>query len=115
MHVSDLDGDSQWVGHGFKWTADVTITVVDGSGAAVANATVEDSLSGGFDGAATCVTDASGICTVTIDKIRSRDTTVSFAVNKIIHDSLTYRSDDNNDPEGDSNGANITVNRPPTP
>lgn len=114
MHVSDLDGTSQWVGYGFKWTADVTITVMDGSGAAVANATVDGTWSGGFEGSATCVTGASGMCTVTTDKIRSRDTAVSFAVDNISHDSLTYKSDDNNDPDGDSDGSMITVNRPPT-
>jgi hypothetical protein len=37
---------------------------------------------------------------------------VNFTVNNVTHATLTYNAADNHDPDGDSNGTVIVVNKP---
>ncbi len=109
MHVGDLDGNS--INNGSTWTAQVTITVHDASEGLVANATVSGSWSGPVSQSATCTTDSSGACTVSVSGIHKRNRSVTFTVDNVT-DTLTYDSTANHDPDGDSDGTSITVPKP---
>lgn len=109
MHVGDLDGIS--INNGSTWQAQVTITVHDGAENIVTNATVTGSWSGGTSGSDSCTTDGSGQCTVTSDSMPKRNGSATFTVDSVSHSSLTYDSSANHDPDGDSNGTSITVNK----
>jgi hypothetical protein len=108
MHVGDLDRAT--TNQGSTWTATATITMHDGNHSPVASATVSGSWSNG--GAGSCTTNASGQCGVPRSTIPKNMRNVVFTVVNVTHATLTYRSPDNHDPDGDSNGAAITVNRP---
>ncbi|HKZ85437.1 MAG TPA: hypothetical protein VJ793_17515 [Anaerolineae bacterium] len=109
MHVGDLDGSSTPASGG-KWNAFVTITVHDASEAPVANAVVSGSWSVG--GTSQCTTTGSGQCTVNRNNINKNASSVTFTVTNVVRGSDTYNSVANHDPDGDSNGTLITINKP---
>jgi hypothetical protein len=112
MHVGDLDGTS--VNQGRTWDAVVTVTVHDANGDFVADATVSGAWSGTGQGsvrASICTTDATGQCDVRVDGMRKNNGTVTYTVDDITHDTLTYSESDNHDPDGDSDGTTITVSK----
>ena len=105
MHVGDLDGSSSG---SRRWGATVTITVHDGDH----NPATEAAVSGTWDyrnTSASCTTNSSGQCSVTLNFIRPSMSSVTFTVNNVTHSSLTYSAAANHDPDGDSNGTSITV------
>jgi PKD repeat protein len=106
IHVADLDGSA--VSTGRTWTATVTVTIRNGAGSLVAGAIV----SGTWTGApvSTCTTDASGKCSL---MRASTGKTQLFTVVGVTHSSLTYDPAANADPDGDSDGMAITINKPP--
>ena len=110
MHVADLDGTS--LPDGNKWRATMTITIVEANLAPVSGADIYLTLSGGEAGPATCVTDDNGQCSLTSDKIKSDQASVTFTVDNITHAMYTYQAADNTDPDGDSDGTTLTVNQP---
>jgi hypothetical protein len=110
LHVGDLDGAS--VNNGSTWTANVTITIHDANHNAVSSATVSGTWSSGATGTGSCITNSSGQCTVSKSSIPKRTGSVTFTVDNVTHATLTYNSADNHDPDGDSNGTSITVNKP---
>jgi hypothetical protein len=116
MHVGDLDGSSTAAPRN-RWNASVTITVHDETEAPVANATVDGTWSGGVTGGASCVTGASGQCSVSKTNIKGNVASVTFTVDDVTHTSNTYDSGANHDPDGDSDGTSIIVYKegPPTP
>jgi hypothetical protein len=87
----------------------VTIEIHTGSHAALANATVSGSWSNGT--VASCVTGASGRCSVSRSGIARSNPSVSFSVTWVSH-AVGYRSDLNHDADGDSGGTAIEVRRP---
>jgi hypothetical protein len=101
MHVGDLDGSAQakrrW------WRAVVTITVHDADHNLVANATVSGIWS--IDGTSTCTTGKKGTCKVIKSGISYGTASVTFAVENVIHASLTYVPDDNEE-------TSITIDSP---
>lgn len=111
MHVGDLDGVNTLLSGG-KWNATVTITVHDAAHNPIANVTVSGNWSGGFTGSASCVTNASGQCSVTTGTIPKTKASVTFTVSNLTANGYTYQSSSNHDPGGDSNGTTITVNKP---
>ncbi len=111
MHVGDLDRAASNVNNSF-WRASVTITVHDSNENPVASATVSGSWSGGTSGSASCTTNSSGQCTVQKNLSKSRVSSVTFTVNNVTRSGYTYHAGANHDPDGDSNGTSITVNRP---
>lgn len=111
MHVGDLDRAASNVNNSF-WRASVTITVHDSNENPVASATVSGSWSGGTSGSASCTTNSSGQCTVQKNLSKSRVSSVTFTVNNVTRSGYTYNAGANHDPDGDSNGTSITVNRP---
>jgi hypothetical protein len=109
--VADLDGAGQPDNN--SWRASVTITVLDDSQTSVGQATVSGLWNGGDLGGGECVTDSSGQCNLTSDKVNSRQySDLTLSVDAVIHDSLTYQAAGNGDPDGDSDGTTITVDRP---
>ena len=114
MHVADLDAVTQ--SHpGGKWSATITIRVVNNAGSPVANAAVDGTWSGAHSGAGACTTDAAGYCSVQspqVPKKGSGNATLTWTVTNATHSTLTYDSASNTDPDGDSNGTSITANKP---
>jgi serine protease AprX len=108
MHVGDLDGASATKKSG--WTASVTITVHDASDAALSGVVVTGSWSDGTT--ASCTTGVSGTCTLPLKSVNKRSTTIRFTVSSLSRSGYSYLSSANHDPDGDSNGTVITVNRP---
>jgi dipeptidyl aminopeptidase/acylaminoacyl peptidase len=108
VHLGDLDRASTKQGN--NWTAIVTVTVHDSSEHGVASATVIGSWSAG--GSGSCVTNGSGQCTLSKSGISKNTASVTFAVEDVKHTMLAYKSADNHEPDGDSNGTSIAMNRP---
>lgn len=109
MHVGDLDGSSAPANRN-RWSATVTITVHDSGEAPVANATVNGSWSTG--GSGSCVTNASGQCSITRNNIKGNQSSTTFTVTSVSHATNSYNSGANHDPDGDSNGSAITIAEP---
>ncbi len=108
VHVGDLDGSS--AGGGPNWTATVTITVHDaGQNVVPVNTTVDVTWPAGFAGNASCNTDGAGQCEVTSGPIPNRNKTVTLTVTGI--PGTDYDQAENHDPDGDSDGTTITVNK----
>jgi serine protease AprX len=110
LHVGDLDRSS--LPAGSKWNATVTILVHDAHEKPVANATVSGKWSNGTSGTASCSTNTSGLCQVTKTGLNARTTSVTFSVTNVTQATLTYLASANHDPDGDSTGTSINVNRP---
>ena len=111
MHVGDLDGAA--TGQKGQWQATVTVTVHDAAEQAVANAVVSGNWSGGFSGADySCTTGAGGQCSVTSGSVGKRNASMTFTVGGVTDTTLTYDAPANHDPDGDSTGTAITVNKP---
>nr|MBC8872255.1 S8 family serine peptidase [Planctomycetota bacterium] len=109
MHVGDLDATS--TSQGRRWTAMVTITVHDAAENLVVDAEVGGSWSGGVSGDASCITDATGTCTVERSGIHKKAGVVTFTVDSVTG-SLSYDPGDNHDEDGGSDGTSINVNKP---
>jgi serine protease AprX len=111
MHIGDLDGAGSQINKN-NWQAAVSVLVVDQDGIPLADATVSGAWSGGYSGPAVCTTAGDGTCTITTDNIRKTALTATFTVVDVTHASLAYEAADNADPDGDSDGTSISVNRP---
>jgi hypothetical protein len=105
LHVSDLDGS---LGKR-NASAVVTITVRDQNGNPVSGVIVSGVWTGGFS--ATCTTNAAGQCSVSRN-FAKKQTSLSFTVTALAKSGYAYRSAENTDPDGDSNGTVITVVKP---
>jgi hypothetical protein len=111
VHISDLDGSSAPNG-ATRWNATVEITVLDQNGAPAAGATVSGNWSGGVISSGSCVTDVSGKCTITRALIRNTIQSVTFTVTNVSAAEFAYNPGANTDPDGDSDGTVIVVNKP---
>jgi len=98
MHVGDLDVASAAQPN----TSAVAVQVHDASHQPVAQAVVTVSS----NGTATCTTDASGRCVVSILKLSAKR---KVTVTSVVRASFIYKSQSNHDPDGDSNGTVISV------
>ena len=105
MHVADLDGSA--VSSGRTWTATVTVTIRDAAGPVVSGATVSGTWKRGT--VATCTTTTSGTCSMTTT---AKGRNEVFTVTAVTHPSLPYDPSANTDPDGDSTGTVITINKP---
>ena len=105
MHIGDLDGVR--TNQKSSWTALVTVTVHNADHSPVTNATVTGSWSIG--GTVSCTTDGSGQCILSRSTIPKKTPSVMFTISTVTKSTYLYRSVDNHDPDGNSNGTNITV------
>jgi PKD repeat protein len=71
------------------WTAQVTLSTVDGSGQPVAGATVSGLWSTGASGS--CTTGAAGTCSFSLN-VGKKATSVRWAISTISHATLTYQA-----------------------
>ncbi|MBI2953284.1 MAG: hypothetical protein HYY30_03150 [Chloroflexi bacterium] len=111
-HVADLDGTSTEAKN--VWQAIVTITIHNGSHNPISGAMVMGSWSDEYTGDTSCTTGSNGQCTVTSAGVPKRNGSVSFTVNNVSRRSgtpLMYAPAENHDPDGDSNGTWIIVDR----
>ncbi len=111
MHVSDLDGNSVNTS-GNRWRARVTVKVTNGAEQPVSGAKVTGTWSNGATGGGSCTTATNGTCTIIKNNIRRNVPSVRFTVNNVTRSGWTYNAGLNHDPDGDSNGTTIIVNRP---
>ena len=98
--IGDLAGSASSRKGG--WTAQVSITVLDGSSAPVAGATVTGTWSTGAG--SSCTTGSSGSCAVSLN-VNKKAGSVTWIVGGITHATLTY------DPDGNLEST-IAINRP---
>ncbi len=113
-HIGDLDDAtmaSWWSGWTRKWQPKVTAMVLDSNGAPVAGATVNGTFSH-YKAAVNCTTSTNGTCTLGNFSLKTSNRTTVFTVTSVTKPSSTYVSAANTDPDGESNGTTITVNRP---
>jgi hypothetical protein len=106
-HIGDLDGSKSG---SLRWNATVTVIVHDNNEQPVSGATVSGSWSNGL-GSSSCTTDSTGKCSMTKSSIKFSISSVTFTVSNVTHATLSYVSANNHDPDGDSNGTNITITR----
>jgi hypothetical protein len=112
MRVSDLDGSGIYTNGGRRWEARVDIIVVDASGTPLSGVAVTGNWGSGATGSGTCTTGTNGICRVSKGSLRTSELDVSFSVTGLARSGYTYNASANSDPDGDSNGTTIIVNRP---
>ncbi|HUF40215.1 MAG TPA: Ig-like domain-containing protein [Anaerolineales bacterium] len=111
IHVADLDGIGVSSGPN-RWQATVTITVVDQDGAPFAGAIVSGSWSSGATGSGNCQTDGAGQCSITRFNIRNTSSSATFTVDNVSATGHAYDPGANTDPDGDSDGTVIVVDKP---
>jgi len=109
-HIADLDGVAN--SNKNKWYATITILVHDNVGSPVQGATVSGTWVAGASGTDSCTTDVSGTCTVVSGQVSKNVSPITFRVDDVTHATLTYAAADNYDPDGDSDGTTISVNKP---
>ena len=112
MHVADLDGATVLKGKSGKWSAEVSVLVLDSAGQPVANATVIGSFAPGVS-SASAVTDATGRATLSSGNLNGNVGSTTLTVQNVAHATLAYDAAANSDPDDDnSNGTSITVSKP---
>jgi hypothetical protein len=107
VYVADLDGKKTVTKT--KWTATVTVKVVDQNGVPVTGAAVAGTWSGAYTGSVACTTTTAGTCSVTTGGMKLTATSVPFTVNSVSGSGLIYNSAANTDPDSDSTGTVITL------
>src|SRR3989449_627676 len=113
MHVGNLDATTSSSGN--RWSATVEITVHDENHNLLNGATVVGHWSQLGTNSNTCTTGdlgGNGTCVVVFPSLRRSVTSVNMTVVSITLAGRTYVRTDNHDPDGDSNGTTIKVNRP---
>ena len=108
MHVGDLDG--VWASRKGGSTVAVTVAVHDSAHAPLSGVVVSGTWSDGTT--ASCTTGASGTCTLPARNVNKRTTSLAFTVTGLTKTGFTHQASANHDPDGDSNGTQITVARP---
>jgi subtilisin family serine protease len=111
VHVGDLDGTAV-SGSRSRWDATVSILVHDDDDLPLSGATVSGSWSGGVSGNSSCVTGATGVCSLTRTRIKSNMSSVRFTVNDVSFATLSYQPAANHDPDSDSDGFSIQIGQP---
>jgi len=73
---------------------------------------VSGAWSGGYAGSFAGTTDTNGMVSLTTGLISKKSSSVTFTISSVARSGLSYESAANHDPDGDSNGTNITVTKP---
>jgi len=108
LHIGDLDARSS---RGLlRWSAAVLITVHDAADNPMSDATVHGTWSTG--GSGLCTTDGAGQCDVAQTGLWRNMDSVTFRVADISRADDVYDPNANHDPDGDSDGTQITVQQP---
>jgi FG-GAP repeat len=107
LHVSDLDGSANPTHK--TWTALVNVEVSRANGFTVDQAVVSGTWSTGDT--SQCTTGVYGVCTMRLSGLPKKVGSVTFTVNDVQRSQGIYEPSANSDPDGDSNGTQITVAR----
>jgi len=111
VHIGDLDVVTA-AGRGGKWSATVTVAVLDSTSSPVVGVSVSGEWSAGDAGTVSCTTDASGRCVLGSGNLSRKVSAVTFSVATIAGNGVTYDSSANTDPDPDSDGTTITTVKP---
>jgi len=111
VHIGDLDGQSVKLQRGY-WKAVVTITIHDGTHAALSGVTVFGTFhqNGTSVGPFSCRTDAGGTCSVDSGQLLAKQGKTTFTVTDV-STPLGYDPTANHDPDGDSDGTSTTISK----
>jgi len=112
IHVGDLDGIPR--SNRKTWSATVEITVHDSNHNPINGATVTGVWNPAGLASDECTTGelgGNGTCIVLYPSIAKKQGAVTFTVTGVTMPEKTYGAAANHDPDGDSNGTSITVNR----
>jgi hypothetical protein len=112
IHVGDLDGITS--SNRRMWSATVEITVHDANHNPINGATVIgvwDPAGLASDECTTGELGGNGTCIMLYPSIPKKQSTVTFTVTSVTMAGKTYDAVANHDPDGDSNGITITVNK----
>jgi hypothetical protein len=93
MNLASLSGSMIPESRG-RWTAAVDISIEDQDDNPEAGVTIDGSWSNGTSGSVSCIT-VGGTCTVQKTRLKQQVTGVTFTVNNLIKEGLTYKSEDN--------------------
>jgi len=113
IHIGNLDAMTSR--NGSNWSATVEITVVDAANNPLNGATVVGHWSVLGLNSNTCTTGdlgGNGTCIVLLPGLKKSVLSVNFTVVSVTMAGRTYDRTLNQDPDGDSNGTTIRVNRP---
>ncbi len=88
MHVVDLDGTTDVHPRNGRWKASVTVLIEDSGAIPVESATVDFALGDGST--RSCVTDTSGLCTVTSKSLKRNVPSLLFTVTSVTHATFGY-------------------------
>jgi hypothetical protein len=108
MHVGDLDGAAS---RKAEWQAKVTITVHDANDKPLSGVTVGGAWTEGASGTAGCKTGRRGTCTVVSPAVAKGTPSITFEMMGATADGYVYDADANHDPDGSSDGTEITVTK----
>jgi hypothetical protein len=108
VHVGDVDGAASTDGP--TWSASAAITVHDGAHNPKSGVTVTGTWKAGGE-MYSCTTDNNGVCVVQIAGVRKNMSAVTFTVVDAGLAGWPYDAGANHDPDGDSNGTAVTINR----
>ncbi len=93
MNLASLTGSMIPESRG-RWTAEVEISVEDQGNNPESGVTVEGNWSNGTNGSVSCVT-TEGSCTVLKTRLKNQVNSVTFTINNLTKDGLTYSAADN--------------------
>ena len=111
VHVADLDGASTRYTKG-RWSAQVTVTILNSSGGLVGGATVSGIFTQNGSGPiyGNCVT-VNWICVIDSGEFPKNKGSATFVVDSVTPTTLNYDAAANDDPDGDSNGTTIALSK----
>jgi hypothetical protein len=107
IHISDLDGSTNPARN--TWTALVEAEIRNAEGITVDQAVVSGTWSTG--GTGQCTTGVYGRCVLRLSDLPNKVHSVIFTVSDVQRSQAIYEPVANSDPDGDSNGTQITVAR----
>jgi hypothetical protein len=113
MHVGDIDGSRSYPSI-LYWSATVVVTVHDANHQPVSGATVTVAWTGAASATVSGTTDSAGRVTFTrtnLSRWSTSGASITLTVNNVTRSGYTYTPAANHDPDGDSNGTSITINR----
>jgi hypothetical protein len=106
--VGDLDGEAKGKRN---WSAKVTAYVHDGDENLIDGATVSGYWNGDHADMSSCVTNRKGKCSVQSPRLSLEDMSITFIVDNVVHDTLSYEDTANHDPDDDSDGTSIALSK----
>ena len=108
MHIGDLDGVASKKA---EWQAKITITVHDANDKPLSGVSVGGAWTDGASGTAGCKTRRRGTCVVVSPSVAKGTPSITFGVMGATLPGYVYDAAGNHDPDGSSDGTQITVTK----